>query len=44
MKSLAKTINIEMKNGVLIYEDNTECIIIASNQASHRLEKQIDIK
>ena len=44
IKSLAKTINLDIKDGVLIYDDNNGCIAIANNPCNHRLIKAIDIK
>ena len=44
IKSLAKTINLNIKDGVLIYDDNNGCIAIANNPCNHRLIKAIDIK
>ena len=43
LKSLAKTVNINVNN-VLIYEDNNGCIAIANNASSYKLAKHIDIK
>ena len=43
LKSLAKTVNINVNN-VLIYEDNNGCIAIANNPSSYKLAKHIYIK
>ena len=43
IKQLANSINLQIKNGVLIYEDNNGCIAIANNPCNHRLMKGIDI-
>ena len=44
LKSLAITININISEPILIYEDNNGCISIAINPTSHKRSKHIDIK
>lgn len=44
LKTLAAGINLETKEPILIYEDNTGCISIANNPTSHKRSKHIDIK
>ena len=43
LKSLAKTVNINVNN-VLIYEDNNGCIAMANNPSSYKLAKHTGIK
>lgn len=44
LKSLATSININITNPIIIYEDNNGCISIARNPTSHKRSKHIDIK
>lgn len=44
LKSLATTINIDVSDPIIIYEDNTGCMSIANNPSSHKRSKHIDIK
>lgn len=44
LKSLAKNINFELKNPIIIFEDNQGCISIAKNPSCHKRSKHIDIK
>lgn len=44
LKSLAKSISIEISEPIIIYEDNNGCISIANNPTDHKRTKHIDIK
>ena len=44
LRSLATSIMINIKNGILIFEDNNGCISIANDPTSHKRSKHIDIK
>ncbi|CAH2207849.1 jg3075, partial [Pararge aegeria aegeria] len=44
LKSLAASININIVNPIIIYEDNNGCISIANNPTNHKRTKHIDIK
>lgn len=44
LKSLATSINLCITKPIVIYEDNSGCISIASNPTNHKRSKHIDIK
>ena len=44
LKSLAISININISEPIIIYEDNNGCISIASNPSNHKRSKHINIK
>ena len=44
LKSLAVSININVLQPIVIYEDNDGCISVANNPSSHKRSKHIDIK
>jgi hypothetical protein len=43
LKSLVKTIDFEIKDPIIIFEDNNGCISIANNPTDHKRTKHIDI-
>lgn len=44
LKSLLSSIKLEIKEPILIYEDNNGCIAIANNPTDHKRSKHIDVK
>lgn len=42
LKNLCESLNFKIEDGVLIYEDNNGCIVIAKNE-SYKLSKHIDV-
>lgn len=44
LKSLFQSLNIELSEQIVIYEDNNSCISIANNPTSHKRSKHIDVK
>lgn len=44
IKSLLNSIAIQIKQPIVIYEDNNSCICIANNPTNHKRSKHIDIK
>lgn len=44
LKSLANSININIDQPIIIYEDNTSCKSIAQNYSCHKRSKHFDIK
>jgi hypothetical protein len=44
LKSLMKSIDFEIKDPIIIFEDNNGCISIANNPTDHKRTKHIDIK
>ncbi len=44
LKSLANSINLNITEPIIIYEDNNGCIQIANNPSNHKRSKHIDIK
>lgn len=44
LKSFINSINFELTEPIIIYEDNTSCISMAKNPTAHKHSKHIDIK
>lgn len=44
IKSVFKSINLDLNKPIVIYEDNQSCISIATNPSNHKRTKHIDIK
>lgn len=44
LKSLTEGLKLELRNPIIIHEDNQGCISIANNQTCHKRSKHIDIK
>lgn len=44
LKSLLKSINIDIAKPIVIFEDNTSCITIANNPVDHKKSKHFEVK